>query len=234
MPQRGRRVGVAKRLQPIEGCVGASAADRGWGSGPPCPAAGSRTAAHAAGVPAGRCGARCSAAPSPGRLVAERTSQPAKIIIIVGQHVRTPQAGTAGCDARACAGTGRPGRSPCRPHVPRNRCRSRILSAGRVARDPQPLVDPAVHQLQQLDGELDVAQAALAELELAAWHRAPECGRPPVCASPGYRRRSSPAPPRATPSAPPGQRSPARVPRSPAAGRALSIAWNSQVFAHFS
>ena len=32
--------------------------------------------------------------------------------------------------------------------------------------DPQPLVDPAVHQLQQLDGELDVAQSALAQLEL--------------------------------------------------------------------
>ena len=29
------------------------------------------------------------------------------------------------------------------------------------------LVDPAVHQLQQLDGELDVAQAAAAQLELA-------------------------------------------------------------------
>ena len=36
--------------------------------------------------------------------------------------------------------------------------------------DAQPLVGPAVHELQQLDGELDVAQAAGAELELAARH----------------------------------------------------------------
>ena len=31
---------------------------------------------------------------------------------------------------------------------------------------PQPLVDPAVHQLQQLDGELDVPQAARPQLDL--------------------------------------------------------------------
>ena len=35
------------------------------------------------------------------------------------------------------------------------------------AADPQRRVGPAVHHLQQLDGELDVAQAAAAELELA-------------------------------------------------------------------
>ncbi len=36
--------------------------------------------------------------------------------------------------------------------------------------DAEPLVGPAVHELQQLDGELDVAQAPGAELELAARH----------------------------------------------------------------
>ena len=48
--------------------------------------------------------------------------------------------------------------------------RQRGLSAGSVAGDAQPLVGAAVHELQQLDGELDVAQAAGAELELAARH----------------------------------------------------------------
>ena len=42
-----------------------------------------------------------------------------------------------------------------------------LAAPSRVAADPQPLVDPAVHQLQQLDGELDVAQPAGAQLDLA-------------------------------------------------------------------
>ena len=39
----------------------------------------------------------------------------------------------------------------------------------------QGLIDPAVHELQQLDGELDVPQAAGAELELAREFLAAGC-----------------------------------------------------------
>ena len=38
------------------------------------------------------------------------------------------------------------------------------------SRDAEPVVGAAVHELQELDGELDVAQPARAELELAAGH----------------------------------------------------------------
>ncbi len=48
----------------------------------------------------------------------------------------------------------------------RGQCGQRGQRGGRAQR----LVRAAVHQLQQLDGELDVAQAAGAELELAARH----------------------------------------------------------------
>ena len=95
---------------------------------------------------------------------------------------------------------------------------------------PDPLVGAAVHELEQLDGELDVAQPAGAELELALGLAGRGCARSPGGASPGCPRRSRRARPPSTPSAGPSSTySPAerRGRRRPA--RALSSAWNSQV-----
>ena len=87
-----------------------------------------------------------------------------------------------------------------------------------------------MHQLQQLHGELDVAQAARAELELAVGVRRDvrSTRRRIACTS-----ATKPARPAA------GQTNGATAStyslpsaRSPATGRALSSAWNSQVLAH--
>ena len=104
-------------------------------------------------------------------------------------------------------------------------------SASRVLPLRSVVVAAAVHELEQLDGELDVAQPAGAELELAV-----DLGRRGWCPRPGgassaRRRRSSAASAAchtsgatASTYAPPSA-------RSPATGRALSSAWNSQVLA---
>ena len=73
-------------------------------------------------------------------------------------------------------------------------------------RRADPLVGAAVHELQQLDGELDVAQPAGAELELPLGLARPGCGRPPGAASPGCPRRSRRARRPSTPSARPSRR----------------------------
>ena len=97
-------------------------------------------------------------------------------------------------------------------------------------RRPDLLVGPAVHELEQLDGELDVAQPAGAQLELPlgvpgrdlvdhpATHRLGVADEAlPLGRGPHHGRDDGHVlSPRA---------------RSPATGRAFSSAWNSQVFA---
>ncbi len=99
--------------------------------------------------------------------VAERTTDPAQVCLGVGQHVGAAQ--LVELDP-VLDGTQEPVRQTEALAVlatdvavvdERPECEQ-----GRP--DPQPLVDATVHQLEQLDGELDVAQPALAELELAA------------------------------------------------------------------
>ena len=103
------------------------------------------------------------------RAGAERAAEPA-------QHRRGRSAacgcgaaGRAGAGARSGAGSGTPGEvlGVRAAHV------AVVREGGERAQrggDAQPLVGAAVHELQQLDGELDVAQPARAELELAARH----------------------------------------------------------------
>ena len=93
------------------------------------------------------------------------------------------------------------------------------------------VVGAAVHQLQQLDGELDVAQPAGAELELAlglggrdvlddpAAHRLHVGDEAVALGGRPHQRRDR------------RRRTPGPASRSPATGRALSSAWNSQVLA---
>ena len=90
-------------------------------------------------------------------------------------QVRRPRRAAGGCAAAAAAAAGaRPGAGTCRRRPSRRRRRGR-RSRRRIrapqrhqgGRESAGLVGPAVHQLQQLHRELDVAQAAGAELELA-------------------------------------------------------------------
>ena len=66
--------------------------------------------------------------------VAERTAQPAQILLGRRAARGSAGAGTAGCGARASAGTGTRARSPCRRRDRRSRRRSAARSASSVAR----------------------------------------------------------------------------------------------------
>ena len=95
---------------------------------------------------------------------------------------------------------------------------------------PQPLVDPAVHQLQQLDGELHVPQPTLAQLDLAPGVAGRDVRDHPLAHRLGVGDEVLPL------GRPPHHRRHhvhevlAEL-RSPALGRDLSMAWNSQVLA---
>ena len=162
--------------------------------------------------------------------VAERAADPPQVLLGLGQHVRAPQ------PEELDAVLEHP------QEAVRQRQRLAVLAPDVAALDQrlerrergplaQRLVDPAVHELEHLHGELDVAQPALPQLELAARRRGRGCGRRPGAASPGCRGRSPPARPRARRTGRRRRRTrpPARGRRPP--GRALSIAWNSQVLA---
>ena len=98
---------------------------------------------------------------------------------------------------------------------------------------PDPRVVAAVHELQELDGELDVADPPGPALDLAARRararsRSPRCGPSSIAPRPARRRCS------AFPT--PARRRRARTARpssaSPATARAFNSAWNSHVAAH--
>ena len=140
-------------------------------------------------------------------------------------------AGRAGSGARACAGRRRRRAATARPRARRSRRSVSRASALRVVGGRTVLVGAAVHHLQQLDGELDVAQAARPELELPLGLVAPGCGRAPGGASPAPPRRSPSRSAADQTSGPMTSTYSRPSARSPATGRALSSAWNSQVFA---
>ena len=102
-----------------------------------------------------------------GRLgVPERASEPTQVALVVGQHVRAPQVEQLDAvlqrphelvrQAEALAVVA--------AHVPVVDQGLQRVEGGAI---PQPLVDPAVHELQQLDGELDVPQPTGPQLDLA-------------------------------------------------------------------
>ena len=98
------------------------------------------------------------------------------------------------------------------------------VQGGEGAAQAQALVDAPVDELEELDAELDVAQAAGAELDLGpgvlgrriAWASLMKSSRPPTCQTRGSTIRQKPS----------------VSSGSPAIGRALSMAWNSQFLAH--
>ncbi len=93
------------------------------------------------------------------------------------------------------------------------------------------IIGEAMHELQQLHGELDVAQAAGAEFELVRGRPRDRCApsRARACAA---RSRRSPVGRRWTRSSGcTAAMYSAPSSASPASGRALSRAWNSQLFA---
>src|SRR4029453_12994944 len=98
-------------------------------------------------------------------LVTEGAAESAKIMIIVGQQMSTPQV------VKLDAMLKRAQESICQSE-PFAILTSHIavvdqgLQRGQGGSGAQSLVYPAMYQLQQLDGELDVAQAALPQLEL--------------------------------------------------------------------
>lgn len=97
---------------------------------------------------------------------------------------------------------------------------------------PESFVGSAVHELQQLDGELDVAQPALTELDLTSGVAGRDVGDDPLAHGLGVGDEVLPLGRRPHQGATMSTKSwPSS--RSPALGRALSMAWNSQVFAHF-
>ena len=97
------------------------------------------------------------AAPGVG-LVAQRAGQPAQLLVVGGQQVGAPQPQQLQPvldGAQEPVGGDQRG-GVLAPDVAAGRQR---LQRRQRAADPQRGVDPAVHHLQQLDGELDVAQA---------------------------------------------------------------------------
>ena len=100
-----------------------------------------------------------------------RAGQPAHRLVVVGlgQHVRALeplQLQPVLEQPQELVGGGQVGRVVAADVAARAQRRQRVDRRGHVQR----LVVAAVHQLQQLDGELDVAQPAGAELELAGPH----------------------------------------------------------------
>src|SRR5215212_429569 len=98
-------------------------------------------------------------------LVSEGAAEAAKIMIIVGQQMSTPQ--VVELDAML-----QRAQESIRQSEPFAILTSHIAVVDQALQrwqggpGTQSLVYPAVYQLQQLDGELDVAQAALPQLEL--------------------------------------------------------------------
>ena len=171
------------------------------------------------------------AAPGVG-LVAQRAGQPPQLLVVGGQQVGAPQPeqlepvldGTQ----EPVGGDQRGGVLAADVAAGRQR-----VQRGQRAADPQRGVDPAVHHLQQLDGELDVPQAAAAELELALGLR-----RRDVRLDPAAHRLHLGDEAGAVAGLP--HQRPERLDvvaaevGVPGDGRIFSRAWNSQVLAHCS
>ena len=162
---------------------------------------------------------------------AGRPREHAQGVLVARHEVRAAHAARAAAGARAGAGSGSRGRSPPPRRGRCSRARPASFSAPRVERSRTAGVGLPVHELQQLDRELDVAQAARPELQLDVdLVRRDVLGD--ALAHPLHRvdealaRRARPDERRH----PATYRSPSS--RSPASGRAFSSAWNSQLFAH--
>ena len=181
LDRRGARHPAGQRLEVAKGRVGVEVAQgsqpglrrlggepgtRRRGSAPPPPAAAGRRASRAVGAP--RAGARAAACPARrlgGLEVAQRPAQPAQRRLVLGDHVRTPQLVQL-----------HPVLHGAQEHVrvvqggavlpPDVAARSELGQRRQRGGQTQPRVGTAVHQLQQLHGELDVAQPAAAELDL--------------------------------------------------------------------
>ena len=161
------RVAVAERRQPSLGRLGRRAAPRSAAAAPRPPAAAGRRAVRACRRTSRAC---CATAVDDGRrrrrTGPERAAEPPQVARQPSASGGCAAAGTAGCGARARAGPGRPRRAS-----PRRRGRR----SHRVPAAPAPpgwcrvrsaLLGAAVHELEQLHAELDVAQPAGPELEL--------------------------------------------------------------------
>ena len=99
---------------------------------------------------------------------------------------------------------------------------------GQRRRHTQPGVERPVHELEQLHRELDVADAAGAELDLALAQPPPgHLGLRPLLHRPHGPQRLGVEGPRPQPGARPRPRTVRPTPASPATGAALRSAWNS-------
>ncbi len=193
MPQRSGRVGVAERLQPVSrrfrrqpGCLAWQPGDGVEQrpveqllvqlprlAGVPPPFRGQRGGRITGDRQRGRRRGAASARGQCGRLTRGQPHPPQRPADlpqhrrVLGQQVRAPQ-------LAQLQQVLDPAQEPVRRRHRRRVGAADVAAGGQRgqgrqrARLAQPLVGPAVHELQQLDRELDVAQAARSELQLPA------------------------------------------------------------------